>query len=357
MARGVRRALPGARIALLPLSDGGEGTLEIIRARGVIRRRTVTGPLGCRVRARYATLPGRTGVVEMAEAAGLTLVPPSRRDPGRATTTGVGELIAAAAARGCRRVVVTLGGSATVDGGGGMAQALGARLLDAAGHPIPPGGAGLLRLERIDPRPLRDWRRRTRVTVTGATDVRNPLLGARGAARVFGPQKGASPAQVKMLERGLARLARRCRRDLGVDPARVPGAGAAGGLGAGLVAFLGAKLEPGADWIFRLTRVAERLKRADLVLTGEGNLDAQTGMGKLVSRIATLARRHGVPVVAFAGRVRLAPREVAALGLAGAYGIAEGRISKEESLRRASSLLEARVFRAFSCSTRRVRKS
>jgi glycerate kinase len=280
----------------------------------------------------------------MAQAAGLTLVPRARRDPGRATTFGVGTLVANAVARGCRLIAVTLGGSATVDGGAGMAQALGAHLTDRDGRPVPPGGAGLLKLAAIDARPI--IRLMKGVHVVGLTDVRNPLLGRLGAARVFGPQKGATPSQVRMLERGLARFAAVCRRDLGKDVTRIPGAGAAGGLGAGLAAFLGAKLESGADWIFRRLDLDSHLERADLVLTGEGSLDEQTRMGKLVARVAARARRSRVPVIAFAGRVKLSKRQIGKIGLKAAYGLAGKGVSTAESFRRTAILLERRAFEA-----------
>jgi glycerate kinase len=277
----------------------------------------------------------------MAQAAGLALVPHSKRDPMRATTYGVGQLIADALKHGCRMIAVTLGGSATVDGGCGMAQALGARLLDDRGRPIPPGGAGLGRLATIDARPLRRLLRGVRVT--GLTDVRNPLLGPRGASHVFAPQKGATPSQVKKLERGLVNATRICRRDLGVDSSRIPGAGAAGGLGAGLIAFLDAKLVSGADWIFHRLRLDSRLKRADLVLTGEGSLDSQTRMGKLIARVAVRARRARVPVIAFAGRVALSRRDIKSLGLMAAHGLSGKGVSEKESLERAGDLLERRT--------------
>ena len=342
MARGVRWARPGARIVRLPVADGGEGTLAALAAAGGRRVACrVTGPLGGRVTATLLLLPRRTAVVEMAQAAGLLLVPRARRDPLAASTYGVGEMIAAAAARGARRIIVTLGGSATVDGGAGMAQALGARLLDAAGHPIPRGGAGLHRLARIDASPLRA--RYGRLAVSGATDVRNQLLGVHGAARVFGPQKGATPAQVRRLEAGLRRFARIVRRDLHRSIARLPGGGAAGGLGAGLAAFFRAPLGSGAELVFDALGLDAALRRADLVLTGEGNLDAQTAYGKLVARVCARARRRRVPVLASAGRVWLSPAGVRRLGLAGAWPIAPPGTTRAESLRRAAPLLAARV--------------
>jgi len=341
MARGARSARPDARITCLPLADGGEGTLDVLEAAGgTVRRHWVTGPLGEPVRAGFLLRRDRTAVVEMAQAAGLLLVPRARRDPVRATTFGVGELVAAALAARARRIVVTVGGSATVDAGAGLAEALGARLLDAGGRSIPPGGLGLLRLAHLDVTAVR--RRLRGVSVLGATDVRSPLLGPRGA-RLYTAQKGATPAQMRLLDRALATFARVVRRDLGRDVARMPGGGAAGGLGAGLVAFLGAKLVPGADTIFDLLGLDAALRHADLVLTGEGSLDAQTAQGKLVARVAAHAGRYRVPVLAFAGRVVVPPPAVKALGLAGAWGLMERGVSERESCRKAAALLEARV--------------
>ncbi len=345
MARGARRALPRATITALPLADGGEGTLDALQnaLRGRIRRVRVRGPLGAPVTARLLLLPGRTAVVEMAQAAGLLLVPERRRDALRASTFGVGEMIVRAARSGARRILVTLGGSATTDGGAGMAQALGARLLDTRGRELPPGGGALNALTRIDATGLRRYRR---LTITGATDVRIPLTGPQGAAAVFAPQKGASPAQVRILAGGLRRLARVIQRDLRVRIAGRPRGGAAGGLGAGLVAFLGARLSSGADLIFDLVGLDRRIGKADLVLTGEGSLDAQTAQGKLVMRVAARARKAGVPVLAFAGRVDLRPAAIRRLGLRDAYAVTPRGMPAARAFRNAGRLVEDRVARA-----------
>jgi len=340
MARGTRRAIPGARIDLLPLADGGEGTMDALPGRKV--RVTVRGPLGRPVRAAFLLLPRRIAFIETAAAAGLLLIPPRKRDPMRTSTFGVGQLIAAAVRRRARRVVVALGGSGTVDGGLGMAAALGARLRDSAGRPVPPGGRGLLALDSADARPARALLKGIRVL--GASDVGSPLLGPRGA-RLFMAQKGATPGQVRVLERGLARLARVAARDLNVRVAHMPGAGSAGGLGAGLAAFLGARLVSGADLVFGLSGFAARLARADLVLTGEGCIDAGTVMGKLVARVATHARRRGVPVLAFAGRVDISPRAARTMGLAGAFPIAPPGTSQAESVAGAGPFLDRAVER------------
>jgi len=344
MARGIRSSRPDAALTILPLADGGEGTIEALEATGgSVHRLWVKGPLGGPTRARFLFWRDKTAVIEMAQAAGLLLVPAARRNPVRATTFGVGELVAAALAGGARRVIVTVGGSATVDAGAGMAVALGARLLDAGGRPIPAGGGGLLRLAHIDVSVLRA--RLRGAEFLGATDVRSPLLGKAGA-RAYTAQKGATPAQMRLLDRALANFARVVRRDLGIAVAKMPGAGAAGGLGAGLVAFLRARLVPGADTLFDLVGLDRALGRADLVLTGEGSLDAQTAQGKLVARVAARAKRAGIPVLAFAGRVAIPPKAVSSLGLAGAWGLLERGMTERESMRRAAALLESRVAHA-----------
>jgi len=288
---------------LLPVSDGGDGLIEVLaRAlHGEVRTERVSGLLGGMVTARWAFLADRTAVIEMAEAAGLTLVPEAGRDPLQAETRGVGELLCAAPAAGAARAVIGVGGSATVDGGAGMAQALGVRLLDGAGKEIGPGGGELVRLERIDSSNLAP-----RVKALGldvACDVSNPLLGKHGAARVFGPQKGAMTEGVARLEAGLAHLADLFERDLGRKVRNLPGAGAAGGLGAGLAAFLGARLRPGAKFVLDLLDFDARLAETDLVVTGEGRLDGQTAFGKAPAEVARRAQRAGIPCVALAGSI------------------------------------------------------
>jgi glycerate 2-kinase len=318
MADAVRRVLPGADVLVLPLADGGPGTVAAIAEAvgGSTRTTNVTGPLGAKVNAEWGLLEGgesappprrqaesltprSVAVIEMAAAAGLLLVAESARDLRIATTYGVGELILAALDGGCRRMIVGLGGSATNDGGAGMAQALGVRLLDAHGHELRPGGAALARLDRIDVSGIDA--RVSACEVLGATDVRNPLCGPEGASIVYGPQKGASPEVARELDEALRRYADVIEGDLGVSVAEIPGAGAAGGLGAGLIAFLGATIRPGIDVIAEAVGLAERIRGADLVLTGEGRLDGQTAFGKTVAGVARIARAEGVPVIVVPG--------------------------------------------------------
>jgi len=298
MAEGVRGVWPAAAVVQRPLSDGGNGLLEACHALGggVWIERVVTGPLGESVQARALRQDGVV-VVESAEACGLHLVAPARRDPLVASTRGVGELIAAAASAG-EQIVLGLGGSGTVDGGTGMARALGWRFLDASGVVLSEGGGPLQRLARIEP-PLR----RPELTVTALCDVDNPLTGPQGAARVYGPQKGARGVDIERLEAGLARLAEVIESDLGLSVVELAGAGAAGGLGAGARAFLEAKLVGGAAWMMERARFSAEVSRADLVVTGEGAFDAQSGMGKVTGKVIKAARGVNVPVLLVCGRV------------------------------------------------------
>lgn len=302
--RGLRRVFPRARYVKVPMADGGEGTVDALVAAtgGRVVRRKVTGPLGKAVQARFGLLgDGATAVIEMAEASGLPLVPRTDRNPLLTTTHGTGELLVAALELGVREVIIGLGGSATNDGGAGLAQALGARLLDASGRELVGFATGgmLAEVAAIDASALHPALARTRITI--ACDVDNPLCGRRGASRVFGPQKGATPDMVRTLDANLARFARLMRRDLGRDVARLPGAGAAGGLGAGLMAFTRARLRSGIDIVIEATGLARELEGAALAVTGEGRVDFQTAFGKTPSGVAKLARRKRVPVVAIGG--------------------------------------------------------
>ena len=303
MAEGARRAFPEAELVSLPIADGGDGTVEALVAalHGEHRNGQVRGPLGARVEAGYGlTDGGALAVIEMASAAGLRLVPPEQRDPRVTTTYGVGELMQLAYDAGARRFVIGIGGSATNDAGAGMAQALGFRLVDSQGRELPPGGAALIRLEDIDSSGVHaDWRN---ADVQVACDVTNPLTGPDGASAVYGPQKGATPEMVAELDRALARFAEVVRRDLGVDVEHIAGAGAAGGLGAGLVAFTGARLRAGAEMVAEALHLRERLQGATVVITGEGRIDSQTArFGKGPAIVARQAHQLGIPVIAIAG--------------------------------------------------------
>ena len=305
IAAGLRRTESGlfasARFDLCPLADGGEGTVGalVTATSGRLVEIPAHDPLGRPISARYGLLgDGMTAVVELAAASGLHLVSAAERDAGRATTLGTGELIAAALASGCKRLVLGLGGSATTDGGTGMARALGYRFLDGSGRELPWGGAALAELARIEPPAAVAGSALEGVQVTVASDVTNPLTGPDGAASVYGPQKGASPQLVRQLDRALSVLGERILEDLGVDVMALPGAGAAGGSGAGAVAFLGARLRPGAELVSEAVGLSERLGGADLVVTGEGQIDAQTLFGKVPFWVAKAARQAGAGYVA-----------------------------------------------------------
>lgn len=310
IGRGVRKVFPAATLVLRPMADGGEGTVEALLTAvgGRESYETVTGPLGGEVQAAIGWLADDRAVIEVAQAAGLVLVDPDRRDPLRADTFGVGQLIRAAAESGrCRSLVIGIGGSATSDGGTGAARALGWRFLDAAGGELAAGGGELARLARIDGFGAAEAVRGLEIVV--ASDVDNPLVGESGAARVFAPQKGASPEQVEQLERGLTVLAERIKADVGLDVADRPGAGAAGGLGAGLMAFCGATLRPGFDLLAEAGDLARVIRASDHVVTGEGKLDRQSLGGKTPLGVARLAAKSLVPCHAVAGDIPLNDRK------------------------------------------------
>jgi glycerate kinase len=305
IGEGVRIVAPDADLVLVPIADGGDGTVDALVAatQGERRTRRVRGPLTDLVDAEYGLIEGgSTAVIEMAKAAGLALVPKEQRDPRVTSTHGVGELLQHAYDDGARRFIVGIGGSATNDGGAGMAQALGYHLLDDTGRELPPGGLALNRLARIQLGGVHASWKQTGVDV--ACDVTNPLTGPRGASAVYGPQKGATPEMVPELDAALHHFAQIIRRDLGVDVEQLPGAGAAGGLGAGLVAFLGARLRPGAEMVMEALHLDERLAGAQLVITGEGRLDSQTArFGKGPAAVARHAKNAGIKVIAIGGSV------------------------------------------------------
>lgn len=346
LAAGWREVFPAAEYRLVPVSDGGDGFVDSLVAAtgGSLRPAEVADPLGRPIRSVFGLLgDGRTAVIEMARASGLVLLADGERNPERASTFGTGQLIRAALDEGCTQILVGIGGSATNDGGTGMARALGARFFDAEGHELNGTGGELARIARIDLSGLDPRLARTAVRV--ACDVDNPLTGSEGAAAVYGPQKGADPAMVARLDAGLANLAAVIRRDVGRDVERLPGAGAAGGLGGGLVAFLGAELVPGIQLVLEATRLAETVEGASVVLTAEGRIDGQTLRGKAPLGVAEAARRHGVPVIAFAGSMAdealLVPDHFDAL-----VSIVPGPQTLEEAMAAAAANLRSAAARA-----------
>jgi glycerate 2-kinase len=323
------------------MADGGEGTTQALVAAtgGSIREAQVTGPLGEPVVACFGLLgDGQTAVIEMAAASGLVLVPAEKRNPLITTTRGTGELLLAAIAAGARRVVVGIGGSATNDGGAGFGQALGFRLLDNTGRDLEGGGRNLGRLARIDPSQRR--RELDGVEIAVACDVSNTLCGLEGASAVYGPQKGATPEMVEALDSNLAHFAAIVERDLGVAIKDQPGSGAAGGLGGGLVAFASGKLEPGINLIIDAVNLAVRLENADLCLTGEGAIDAQSAFGKTAVGVARLARSLQCPTLALAGSIGPGADAVLEHGIDAYFSICPGPISLDQAIDQAGTLLE-----------------
>jgi glycerate kinase len=341
MSRGVAIVCPGAKIDCVPMADGGEGTVDALVAAtgGSFHEASVSGPGGEAVTARFGLLGDRrTAAIEMAAASGLVLVPALLRNPLTASTRGTGELLLAAFAAGAKRVIVGIGGSATNDGGAGLGQALGFRLLDGLERELNPGGGDLGRLARIDPCGRR--RELDGIEIAVACDVTNPLCGPDGASAVYGPQKGATPEMALALDRNLAHFASIVERDLGVAIKDLPGSGAAGGLGGGLVAFAGGKLSPGIELVITAVDLESRLKGADLCLTGEGALDAQSAFGKTPVGVARLARSVSCPVLAFAGSIGAGAHAVLDQGIDAYFSICPGPIELEVAIARAAELLE-----------------
>jgi glycerate kinase len=341
MAAGVRAALPDAGVLELPVGDGGEGTLDALVAGtgGEFQKHRVTGPTGEPIVARLGLLgDGETAFVEMAVASGLSRLPPTGPEPLRATTYGTGELIRAALASGRKRILIGLGGSATTDGGSGALQALGLRLLDGDGEPIPPGGAGLLLLDHLDASGF-EWPGDVEVVV--ACDVTNPLCGPNGAAAVYGPQKGARDPDIALLDSALEQFAEVVERFAGKTWKEAPGAGAAGGLGFGLLAFLGARLERGVELVLDSLEFDRHLQGAALVLTGEGRLDRQTtSFGKTLAGIGGRASKAGVPVLALAGSLGADLGDYQAAGIRGVGSILPRPMALEEAMAGAAGLVE-----------------
>ena len=337
LAAGMLDVLPGLDVVKLPVADGGDGTVAAALSAGFEEIIVDTvGPTGEPVQAAYA-LHGNRAVVELAAVVGLSMLPGGRLDPLTSSTYGLGLVIADAIRRGAQTIVLGLGGSASTDGGAGMAQALGARLLDADGHDLSHGGGALQGLARLDLRALRETLGSSSIMV--ASDVDNPLLGADGAAAVFGPQKGADTHQVEALERGVRRWSELVSRATGRNEADRPGAGAAGGAGFAALALLNAKIRPGIELILELVDFDRRIVGADLVVTGEGSLDDQSLAGKAPVGVARAAARSGVPVVAVAGRLQLSPQQLRQAGIEAAYALTDLEPDLNQCIANASPLL------------------
>lgn len=344
IAAGLADALPYAQLVKCPMADGGEGTVEAIVAagNGQLRSDAVQGPLGAGVEARWGWLPdSHTAIIEMAEASGLQLLSREQRNACTSSTFGTGQLISVALDAGARRIILAIGGSATNDGGAGALQALGLGLFDAAGNTLGRGGLALAGLARIDLAGLDPRLNDVRVEI--AADVNNPLCGEHGASAIFGPQKGASSEQVRLLDQALAHFADLCAEVLPRDVRDEPGSGAAGGLGFAAKAFLGAQFRAGVEVVAELVGLAEAVKGADLVITGEGRFDAQTLRGKTPFGVARIAQAEGVPVVVLAGTLGEGYQALYAHGILAAFALTSGPMTLEHACVNAAPMLTDRA--------------
>lgn len=344
IALGFQDVFPAADLIKCPMADGGEGTIDAILSAvaGESRRTSVHGPLGHLVQARWGWLPeSRTAIIEMAEASGLQLVPLGQRDACISSTLGTGELIREALDLGARKIILTVGGSATNDAGTGMLTALGARFLDAMGTPLGPGGLGLSKLASIDLAGLDP--RLAKVRFELAADVDNPLCGPHGASYTFGRQKGATSEQVDLLDRALSHFAGLCHDLLGDDFRDFPGSGAAGGVGFAARAFLRADFRPGVELVAELAQLAQHVEGADLVITGEGRFDAQTLRGKTPLGVARIARPQGVPVIVLAGTLGEGYADIYSEGIEAAFSLASGPMTLHDACAQAPVLLRERA--------------
>ncbi|MDQ0192040.1 glycerate kinase [Paenibacillus wynnii] len=344
MEQGVLAALPEAEIHKIPIADGGEGTVEamVSATHGEFRELEVIGPLGKPVTAVYGVLEkGQSAVIEMASASGLMLLQKEELNPLATTTYGTGQLIKQALELGCRKLVVGIGGSATNDGGVGMAQALGVRFLDEQGEEIGFGGGELVKIRTIDISGIHPGIAHCEVII--ASDVTNPLCGPEGASSVFGPQKGATPEMVELLDQGLKHLADEILIQLGIKIESTAGAGAAGGLGAGLMAFLNAGMARGIDIVLEAANFDEMVKDADLVITGEGRTDAQTAFGKTPAGVAKLAKKYNKPVICISGGITADVQALYDIGIDVIVGATQSPMSLEEAIANSPSMISHAV--------------
>lgn len=344
IAKEIKKVLPQAKIKKLPLADGGEGTVEALvnATGGKIIHCYVKDPLGRRIKSFFGILGDKkTAVIEMASASGLPLLSLKERNPLIATTYGTGELVKKALDLGGQKIVIGIGGSATVDGGAGMAQALGARLLDKNGKELSFGGGSLGKLAKIDLSLFDKRIKKTEVII--ASDVTNPLCGKSGAAKVYGPQKGATPKMVKILEKNLFHYAKIIKKDLKKDILNLPGAGAAGGLGAGLAAFLNAQMKKGVELVLKTMNFEKQLKNTDFVITGEGKIDAQVKYGKTILGVAKLAKKYKIPVIALCGTLTDEAYDLHRYGISVLESIISAPMSLEEAMGKSRELLKKKA--------------
>ena len=365
LRRGVQRVYPDSDIELIPMADGGEGTVEAIlcAVHGEKIKIEVTDPLGRLIEATYALIDeGETALIEMASASGLTLLSPPERNPRVTSTYGTGLLIKDALDRGVKKILLGIGGSATNDGGAGLAVALGVKLLNAQGNELPQGGAALAELVILDMSGL-DPRLGT-VKIEVACDVQNPLCGPEGASAVYGPQKGANLEDISVMDSALKNFGEVLSRVANTNLLELVGGGAAGGLGAGVVGFLGAKLRPGTQMVLDVANADEKIKNADLVLTGEGRTDFQTAYGKVPVGVAALAQKYSVPVLCISGGVEGSPDFLTDLGVATCFSVAEGPTTLDEAFLKAEQQLERAAWRILTvwklgeeCQLKKLRQS
>lgn len=339
--KGLKRILTNISVVKVPMADGGEGTVRAIvdSTGGKIIRRTVLNPRGRKIKAAFG-LSGdkKTAVIEMAEASGLALLKPKERNPMLTSTYGTGQLVTHALKAGAKKLLIGIGGSATNDGGTGMARALGVKFLNKQGRQIAEGGGSLQGLARIDMSGLDP--RINRLEVEVACDVDNPLTGKKGASHVYGPQKGASPAMVKKLDAGLRNMARVIKHDISINILNVPGSGAAGGLGGGLMAFLGGQLRPGVDIVIDSVKLAQKFKGCDLVITGEGRMDGQTIYGKTPAGVTRVAKSLNIPVIAISGSVGKDVRKVLTIGIESYFSALQEPVEESMLPKRGPEMLE-----------------
>ena len=345
MEKGIKKVIKNAEIIKVPMADGGEGTVEalVTSTNGEFIETLVTHPLGKeKVKARYGILgDGSKAIIEMAEASGIQLVKREDRNPYITTTYGTGELILDAINRGVKHILIGIGGSATNDGGAGMIQALGGRLLDSEGNDLPFGGKALENIEKID---LSNLDKRLKdIKFEVACDVTNPLIGEKGASRIFGPQKGATEEMIVVLDNALKNYSEVIKRDLGIDITYEEGAGAAGGLGGALLAFLNAELKKGIELVIKHTNLTEKIKDADFVFTGEGGIDSQTIFGKTPMGVASVAKANNVKTIAFAGKIEEGSENLYEVGITSMFSIMRGVSDIDTALKMGKYNLEKTV--------------
>lgn len=339
--KGIKKVIIDANIVKVPMADGGEGTVQSLvdATSGQIVKKTVKGPLLNEVEAFYGILgDGKTAVIEMAAASGLPLISDGERNPLKTTTYGTGELIKDAVDKGCKKIIIGIGGSATNDGGTGMAIALGAKFLDTNGDSIGFGGGELAKIAKIDLTSFNSLLKD--VTIIAACDVDNPLCGEKGASYVYGPQKGATKEMVEILDKNLFHYGKLLEMKFNKKIIDYPGAGAAGGLGAGLLAFLNAQLKRGIDIVTEVTGLEEKVSQADLVITGEGKIDFQTSFGKTPYGVAMISKKYNKPVIAIAGGIGKGAEELYNMGIDSIFSIVDGPLSLEEAIKNSAQLVE-----------------